>query len=356
MDNELYNYISYLNNGSIFDSYAKAQAVISRHTTPICSVSGGADSDIMLDIVHSVDEAGNVKYYWLDTGFEYAATKEHLTELEQKYGIEILRVKAEKSIPACVKEYGVPFLSKYVSEQMMRLQKHNFQWEDEPLEVLLQKYPNCKIALQWWCVERYSDKDGVQKISRFSIYRNKWLKEFIISNPPDFPISNECCEYAKKRPAKRVIKDFGADLNITGIRKAEGGIRSASFTSCFSESPTGCDTFRPIFFYTDYDKQVYNEFLGVKNSRCYTEYGMKRTSCVGCPFNRKVLDELEIIKAFEPKLYKAAVGIFGKSYEYTAKYRAFVKEMKFERYGIEYNEALKFTRRLSCADYIKNGF
>lgn len=30
----------------------------------------------------------------------------------------------------------------------------------------------------------------------------------------------------------------------------------------------------------------------------------------------------------EPDLYKAAVNIFGKSYEYTAKYRAFVKEMK----------------------------
>ena len=30
----------------------------------------------------------------------------------------------------------------------------------------------------------------------------------------------------------------------------------------------------------------------------------------------------------EPNLYKAAVHIFGKSYEYTAKYRAFVKEIK----------------------------
>lgn len=48
-----------------------------------------------------------------------------------------------KSIPACVKHYGVPYMSKYVSEQMMRLQAHHFQWEDEPLEVLLKKYPKC---------------------------------------------------------------------------------------------------------------------------------------------------------------------------------------------------------------------
>ena len=52
---------------------------------------------------------------------------DYKAQLEQKYGIEIVRLKPDKSIPLCVKEYGVPFLSKYVSEQMMRLQKHNFQ-------------------------------------------------------------------------------------------------------------------------------------------------------------------------------------------------------------------------------------
>ena len=41
-------------------------------------------------------------------------TKEHLDYLEQKYGIKIKRLKPEKPIPTCVKQYGVPFLSKYV--------------------------------------------------------------------------------------------------------------------------------------------------------------------------------------------------------------------------------------------------
>ncbi|HQM03052.1 MAG TPA: hypothetical protein PLH98_21350, partial [Ruminococcus flavefaciens] len=187
-------------------------------------------------LIHKVDEDGKVKYFWIDTGLEYSATKEHLDYLEQKYGITIERVKPDKPIPTCVKQYGVPFLSKYVSEQMMRLQAHGFQWEDEPLEVLLQRYPRCKTALQWWCGERYSDKDGVQKISRFSIYRNRFLKEFIMANPPDFPISNKCCEYSKKKAAKRIIKEHDADLDITGIRQAEGGIRSAAFKTCFQSA------------------------------------------------------------------------------------------------------------------------
>ena len=66
----------------------------------------------------------------------------------------------------------------------------------------------------------------------------------------------------------------------------------------------------------------------VQHSRCYTEYGLRRTGCVGCPFSKHINEELAIIEKHEPMLYKAAVNIFSKSYEYTAKYRAFVKEMK----------------------------
>ena len=317
------------NNYTIYTAFCKAQRVLMRSYDVVCSISGGSDSDIVLDLIHKVDEDGKVKYFWIDTGLEYTATKEHLDFLEQKYGITIERVKPDKPIPTCVKEYGVPFLSKYVSEQMMRLQAHGFHWEDEPFEVLLQKYPRCKTALQWWCGERYSDKDGIQKISRFSIYRNRFLKEFIMENPPDFPISNKCCEYSKKKPAKRIVKEHDADLEIIGVRKAEGGIRSTSYKTCFSESKSkGCNSYRPVFWYTDSDKKAYEEFYGIQHSRCYTEYGLKRTGCVGCPYNPRVTEELEILRKHEPKLYTAAQNIFGDSYAYTRKYRAFQKMMK----------------------------
>ena len=328
MTSEMIEKLLHINNYAIFDGYAKAQSVLGRHTNVMCSVSGGSDSDIILDILSHIETVGTIHYCFLDTGLEYEATKEHLEFLEQKYGIKIEHIKAVKPIPTCVREYGVPFLSKYVSEQIMRLQKHHFQWEDEPLEVLLQKYPNCKTALQWWCGERYSDKDGVQKISRFSIKRNKWLKEFMMSYPPDFPISNKCCEFSKKKTAKLYIKENGIDLELTGIRKAEGGVRSAAFKTCFSECKSkGCDTFRPIFWYTDKDKSDYAQMFDVQHSRCYTEYGLRRTGCVGCPYNPKIVEELDILKEHEPKLYRAAMFIFGKSYEYTKRYREFQKMM-----------------------------
>lgn len=329
MIDEILKKTSDAENYTIYTSMCKAQRILMKSYAPICSISGGSDSDIVLDLIHKIDDDKKVTYLWIDTGLEYIATKEHLNDLEQKYGIEIKRLKPDKPISTCVRQYGVPFLSKYVSEQMMRLQKHHFQWEDEPLDVLLKKYPKCKTALQWWCSAYYTPENGIQQMSRFSISRNKWLKEFIIANPPEFTISNKCCEFAKKIPAKRFIKETDADLEITGIRKAEGGIRSANYKTCFSESKSkNCNTYRPIFWYTESDKRDYEQMFDVTHSRCYTEYGLRRTGCVGCPFSKHINEELAIIEKYEPNLYKAAVNIFGKSYEYTAKYRAFVKDMK----------------------------
>ena len=106
-----------------------------------------------------------------------------------------------------------------------RLQKHDFKWEDKPFEELVEEYPNCKSALMWWC-NAYDDK------SKFNIKYNKLLKEFLIANPPSFTISNKCCKYAKKDLAHDKIKQ-GYDLNITGVRKAEGGVRAGAYKSCF---------------------------------------------------------------------------------------------------------------------------
>ena len=66
------------NNYTIYTSMCKAQRILMRSYAPVCSISGGSDSDIVLDLIHKVDEDSKVKYFWIDTGLEYSATKEHL--------------------------------------------------------------------------------------------------------------------------------------------------------------------------------------------------------------------------------------------------------------------------------------
>ena len=95
MFDEVLNKCAENNNYTIYTSMCKAQRILMRSYDPVCSISGGSDSDIVLDLIHKVDEDGRVKYFWIDTGLEYSATKEHLDYLEQKYGITIERVKPE---------------------------------------------------------------------------------------------------------------------------------------------------------------------------------------------------------------------------------------------------------------------
>ena len=333
-----------IKNTTVLNSFVKAEAILSSHDEVLCSISGGADSDIMVDLLHRVGDE-NVTYVWFDTGMEYQATKDHLKYLEEKYGISIKRVKAIKPIPLCAKEYGQPFLSKYVSTMIERLQRHNFKWEDESYETLLTKYPNAKSALKWWC--SWHDEDLAKacpsqagKTSRYSISRNKYLKEFLIATPPRFRISGKCCKYAKKEVSHKTEKELHSDLVVIGVRKAEGGIRAGAYKNCFTKSESGSsiDTYRPLFWYTQEDKDYYCERFDVSHSKCYTEYGLKRTGCVGCPYGRNIVDELGIIKENEPKLHKACTTVFKDSYEYTRKYREFCKNMRAKEYISESEE------------------
>ena len=117
---------------------------------------------------------------------------------------------------------------------------------------------------------------------------------------------------------------------IIGVRKAEKGIRSASYKTCFTAREDECDQYRPLFWYSDKDEVYYDELFGIQHSDCYTKYGMTRTGCVGCPFNRKLLDELSIIEEHEPKMLKAVSHVFKDSYEYTRMFREYVQKRKNE--------------------------
>lgn len=310
---------------TITDALVKANAVLDRYEHPVCSVSGGADSDIMMDIIHRVDPERKTKYIWFDTGVEWQATKNHIAYLEYRYDTQIERIKAIKPIPVCCKEYGQPFISKVTSQLIHRLQQHGFQWEDEPYEVLVERYPGCASAIGWWTNHRDT---GKFKESQFNINSHRYLKEFMILNPPTFPISDKCCTYAKKNVSKEYIKTHDVDLMITGVRKTECGIRAASYKSCWTQYDDECDTFRPVFWFTQSDKEIYSQIAGIVHSDCYTVWGFKRTGCVGCPFNKHHLDEITIAGKYEPRLEQAARNIFKDTYDYTARFREFAKMMK----------------------------
>jgi 3'-phosphoadenosine 5'-phosphosulfate sulfotransferase (PAPS reductase)/FAD synthetase len=304
-------------NLHIVDSLLKARAMLERHRRIEVSVSGGSDSDTIMDLLELVKpENCELAYVFFDTGLEFSATKRHLDELERKYGVTVNCRRAKVTVAAACAKYGVPLISKDVSEFMGRLQRHGFDWSDT-LESA-EKYGRCKSSLEWYFDRRPPSRNGKAK---FSIAKYSMLRDFIISSPPDFNISDKCCDYAKKAVAKDFEREYHPDLVVTGMRRAEGGRRAGSIQTCFTPSNGSApDNYRPLWFWSDEDKAVYKEWRGLRYSDCYEVWGLTRTGCVGCPCNSKAERELEIVERYEPQLVKAARRVFGASYDYRRRY------------------------------------
>ena len=199
--------------------------------------------------------------------------------------------------------------------------------------MLKNKYDNCDSALKWWTNSYEATTRGY---SQFNVNYNSLLKEFLLSNPPRFKVSKKCCEYAKKAVAHNFAKKNQLDLFVVGVRKSEGGTRSTSYSNCFSDhsSDNKLSQYRPLFWFKDDDKIAYENIFDIKHSDCYEVYGLKRTGCVGCPYGRRLNEELSVVEEYEPKLLKAVNCVFKDSYDYTRQYRKYIEEQK--KKGREY--------------------
>lgn len=345
-----------------YDSARKFDAIqgiiitrLKQHPNAICSYSGGADSDILIDLIERTrkmfnDACGHevlkpVKYVFFNTGLEMAATKRHVKATAEKYGVEIEECKPKINIVIAAKKYGIPFISKRMSRNIYDLQRKKIpisivdeyntaQNKPEKFKEIVSRYKGCKLLIRSMCC---TDKDGNQvKPSQHSFNSCKYLLEFISKYPPDFIISSKCCDYCKKEPAHKIQQCY--EMIITGEREAERGVRSevnikdTYGTKCFSETADGKYRFKPLYYVTDKDKAWYKEYYGIKYSDAYEVYGLTRTGCCGCPISYKAVEDLELIRPYEPNVVKAAWNIFGKSYEYRQKYNAYkAARMKAEK-------------------------
>lgn len=103
---------------------------LKQHPNAICSYSGGSDSDILIDLLEDARDAFGlppIKYYFFNTGLEMDATKRHVKEVAEKYGVEIseYRPAKGKNIVCATRKYGQPFMSKIYSKCINEIQNHN---------------------------------------------------------------------------------------------------------------------------------------------------------------------------------------------------------------------------------------
>lgn len=355
-----------------FDSPAKFQAIqsivgkhLKEHPNAICSYSGGADSDIMIDVIERARKAFSlppVKYVFFNTGLEMRATKDHVKRTAEKYGVEIHEVRPKVNIVQATRQHGVPFVSKIMSGGLSEWQKKGVPLSiaDEYNEAedkhakrleLKERYPKCESLINFLCC---CNKDGEPRPNiQLVINSSKYMLDFIRDCPPDFKISAKCCDYCKKQAAHEVQKHY--EMIITGERRDEGGMRSVprkdNTALCFTETANGQFRLRPLYYVSDKDKAWYKDYYGIRYSDAYEVYGLTRTGCCGCPISYKAIDDLELIKPYEPNVVKAAWNLFGKSYLYRQKYNEY-KRLRMYAEKLEKSDET-IPGQMSIDDYLK---
>ena len=326
------------------EKFQAIQSIIAKrlieHPNAICSYSGGADSDIMIDLIErtrTLFDLPSITYVFFNTGLEMKATKDHVKAVAEKYGVNIQTVRPKISIVQASRKYGIPFVSKIMSGGFEEWQKKGIPLtiadeyaaadnKQEKRAELSKRYPHCESLINFLCC---CNRDGDPRPNiQLVINSSKYMLDFIKEYPPDFKVSAKCCDYCKKQPAHNIQK--GYEMIITGERRDEGGMRSVPrkdcTTMCFTETSSGQYRLRPLYYISDNDKAWYKEYYNIRYSDAYEVYGLTRTGCCGCPISYKAIDDLEKIKPYEPNVVKAAWALFGKSYQYRLKYYEYKKE------------------------------
>lgn len=234
-----------------------------------------------------------IKAVFCDTGIELGATREFVKWCKENWYPNIEIIRPQKSFKWVLDNRGKPLKSKIKSEYLRRFQRAR---NEESLS-----FANLigfdKKSGRTFAKTKIADKDMHMLHNRFEIKS-----------------SSDCCKYLKKKPFEKWQKENGMKGYITGIRMDEGGARELDALKRVKNGGKLCTTTKgnyivkmPIIDWTDDDIEEFIQKYNIPLSKAYTDYGLKRTGCMGCPFALDIENNLKVLWEHEPNRYKASM-------------------------------------------------
>ena len=308
----------------------------------VLSFSGGKDSTVLAELYFMAKErgmVGHIPIIFADTQVEYNAIYEFV-EWFSKNKQEVIYLKPRKSFPQVLKEYGKPTMSKIKSDFLSTYQK-NIGTEKDPLEVI--RINNLITGYMLGKDRQPMIKNGKKVMSKNRL-ANKHFN--FLHHDHEYKISSKCCDYLKKLPFEDYYVEHDINGALLGIRLSEGGLRAMVYTDYIMEKDVRGKDFIHGLPLIDWSEKQIEQFIkgrDLKLSKAYTEYGLDRTGCIGCPFAKDIDKNLKILYDFEPNKYKAVQRWLGDVYvdlevelpfdqEYTQKLQERMKTLQERRY------------------------
>lgn len=232
--------------------------------------SGGKDSTVLSFLVDLALPGNKIPRVYSNTGLDYLEIQRFVRQLateDERFFI----IRPKKDIKKTLEEYGYPFKSKFHSHI-------------------------CDIYSRQGktgCVLKYAEPKANTPHSCPKVLQDMFNK------PLPFKISEKCCYKFKKEPFALYEKESGRHIGLTGMRRAEKGLREQ--LKCLVFDGDKLHRFHPLApVEDDFIEWVVKEYNIRLCVLYYAPYGFKRTGCNSCPFARNLQEELDTLEKLLP--------------------------------------------------------
>lgn len=273
---------------TLFDRLEVIKATINKYGEDnfYLSFSGGKDSTVVHHLLDMALPNNNIPRVFSNTGIEYQAIVEFVRgkAIEDK---RFIIIQPSNNIQTILTKYGYPFKSKLHSKWLDTFQRNGMSWSIENyLEIGNKKLARpCPNVLKYQFDENYKLR-----------------------------VSDKCCLKLKEEPVEKWKKENKKPYGILGIMQSEGGRRFNA--QCLSFRGGKFNNFQPLAKVTPEWEEWFIKEYDIKLCKLYYEpYNFERTGCKGCPFNRHIQNELDVLEKYFPNEKRQCENIWKPVYE-----------------------------------------
>ena len=254
----------------------------------VISFSGGKDSAVLSKLIDIAIPNNEIPRVFINTGIEYKAIVDFVHE-KMKKDKRFIEIKPSIPLSMIFRKYGYPFKSK----------------EHSQLVHLFQQNGHSKSTLRYYNPPENRKRFGCPKVLKYQFEEGTQLK-----------ISDKCCTKLKKEPFSKWQEENRKPYKMTGERLSEGGLRASHKGCLVIDKNSKLKKFKPLNPTTNEWIEWFIKEYQVELCKLYDEpYNFKRTGCLGCPFNIKLQDTLDILEDTLPLEKKKAEAIWKEVYQ-----------------------------------------